>query len=72
MARFVFRKFQRSYWKKSFSICTTRLVLYVYAVNGVLISIQVRYTNSSQRFPNFDIAPELSLELLMAANYLDC
>mmetsp|Transcript_115581 Transcript_115581/g.248365 ORF Transcript_115581/g.248365 Transcript_115581/m.248365 type:complete len:102 (-) Transcript_115581:71-376(-) len=33
---------------------------------------KVRYTNSSQRVPNFDIEPELALEVLMAANYLDC
>jgi transcription elongation factor B subunit 1 len=33
---------------------------------------KVRYTNSAHRVPNFDIEPELSLELLMAANYLDC
>ena len=33
---------------------------------------KVRYTNSAHRVPNFNIEPELSLELLMAANYLDC
>ena len=33
---------------------------------------KVRYTNSTQRIPNFDLAPEIALELLMAANYLDC
>ena len=33
---------------------------------------KTRYTNSSQRVPNFNIEPELSLELLMASNYLDC
>lgn len=33
---------------------------------------KIRYANSSQRIPNFDIPPELALELLMAANYLDC
>ena len=33
---------------------------------------KVRYTHSSQRIANFNIEPELALELLMAANYLDC
>lgn len=35
-------------------------------------AMQVRYTNSNQRVPNFDIDPELALEVLVAANYLDC
>ncbi|KAL4663395.1 hypothetical protein H8957_013740 [Semnopithecus entellus] len=29
-------------------------------------------TNSSAEIPEFPIAPELALELLMAANFLDC
>jgi transcription elongation factor B subunit 1 len=33
---------------------------------------KTRYTNSTQRVPNFQIEPEISLELLMASNYLDC
>jgi Skp1 family, tetramerisation domain len=33
---------------------------------------KVRYTHSSQRVPNFNVEPEIALELLMAANYLDC
>ena len=33
---------------------------------------KVRYTNSSQRVPNFDIEPEIALELLIASNFLDC
>jgi transcription elongation factor B subunit 1 len=33
---------------------------------------KVRYANSSQRVPTFEIPPEIALELLMAANYLDC
>lgn len=33
---------------------------------------KVRYTNSTQRVPNFEIEPEISLELLTAANYLEC
>jgi transcription elongation factor B subunit 1 len=33
---------------------------------------KVRYTNSSTEIPDFPIAPEIALELLMAANFLDC
>ena len=33
---------------------------------------QVRYTNSSTEIPEFPIPPEIALELLMAANFLDC
>jgi len=35
-------------------------------------SYKVRYTNSSTEIPEFPIQPELALELLMAANFLDC
>lgn len=31
-----------------------------------------RYTNSSTEIPEFPIPPEIALELLMAANFLDC
>ncbi|KAF0717323.1 Aste57867_2354 [Aphanomyces stellatus] len=31
-----------------------------------------RYSNSNARIPDFAIEPEIALELLMAANYLDC
>jgi hypothetical protein len=30
---------------------------------------KVRYTNSSTEIPEFPIAPEIALELLMAANF---
>uniref|UniRef100_A0A183T7Q5 Elongin-C n=2 Tax=Schistocephalus solidus TaxID=70667 RepID=A0A183T7Q5_SCHSO len=33
---------------------------------------KVRYSNSCSEIPEFPIAPEISLELLMAANFLDC
>ena len=33
---------------------------------------KVRYTNSATEIPEFLVAPELALELLMAANFLDC
>lgn len=33
---------------------------------------KIRYTNSSTEIPEFPIAPEIALELLMAANFLDC
>ena len=33
---------------------------------------KVRYTNSSTEIPEFYIPPEIALELLMAANFLDC
>lgn len=33
---------------------------------------KVKYTNSSSEIPDFPIAPEIALELLMAANFLDC
>uniref|UniRef100_A0A7S2XYA0 Elongin-C n=1 Tax=Fibrocapsa japonica TaxID=94617 RepID=A0A7S2XYA0_9STRA len=33
---------------------------------------KVRYTNSTSRIPDFPIEPEIALELLMAANFLDC
>ncbi|XP_066594631.1 elongin-C isoform X1 [Prorops nasuta] len=33
---------------------------------------KMRYTNSSTEIPEFPIAIELALELLMASNFLDC
>uniref|UniRef100_A0A915CSY3 Elongin-C n=1 Tax=Ditylenchus dipsaci TaxID=166011 RepID=A0A915CSY3_9BILA len=32
----------------------------------------VRYTNFATEIPGFDVSPEISLELLMAAHFLDC
>jgi transcription elongation factor B subunit 1 len=36
------------------------------------VVLQVRYTNSNQRIPDFPIEPELALEVLMAAYFFDC
>ncbi|GAB5035344.1 transcription elongation factor polypeptide 1 [Nannochloropsis oceanica] len=33
---------------------------------------KVRYTNSNSKVPDFKLEPEMALELLMAANFLDC
>ncbi|XP_055968169.1 elongin-C-like [Sorex fumeus] len=33
---------------------------------------KVCYTNSSTEIPEFPLSPEISLEWLMAANFLDC
>ena len=33
---------------------------------------KVCYTNNSAEIPEFPIAPEIALELLMATNFLDC
>lgn len=35
-------------------------------------SYKERYSNSSTEIPEFPIMPEVALELLMAANFLDC
>ena len=32
----------------------------------------VRHTNTTQEVPGFKIEPEIALELLMAADFLDC
>eukprot|EP00968_Pinguiococcus_pyrenoidosus_P007158 scaffold473_cov257-Pinguiococcus_pyrenoidosus.AAC.10 len=33
---------------------------------------KVRYTNSDEKIPEFDINPELVMDLFMAANFLEC
>lgn len=38
----------------------------------IYFTYKVRYTNSTAEIPEFPIAPEIALELLMAANFLDC
>ena len=35
-------------------------------------SYKFKYTNSSEEIPEFPIQPDIALELLMAANFLDC
>jgi len=35
-------------------------------------SYKVRYTNSNTEIPEFPIQADIALELLMAANFLDC
>lgn len=45
-------------------IILEKLIQYLY--------YKVRYTNSSQRIPEFEIEPEIAIELLIAAGYLDC
>ncbi|VDK73375.1 unnamed protein product [Cylicostephanus goldi] len=35
-------------------------------------SYKDRYTSSATEIPEFNITPEVALELLMAANFLDC
>lgn len=49
------------------------------AIDGYILERVVRYlhykaqhTNSSARIPDFPIEPEVALELLIAAKYLDC
>lgn len=46
------------------AVVMEKLIQYLY--------YRVRYTNSSQRIPEFVIEPEISLDLLVAAGYLDC
>ena len=38
----------------------------------VYFTYKQRYTNSSSEIPECPIPPEMALELLMAANFLDC
>ena len=46
------------------AIVLEKLIQYLY--------YKVRYTNSSQRIPEFNVEPEIALDLLIAAGYLDC
>mmetsp|Transcript_1223 Transcript_1223/g.1572 ORF Transcript_1223/g.1572 Transcript_1223/m.1572 type:complete len:107 (-) Transcript_1223:64-384(-) len=46
------------------SVILEKVIQYMY--------YKVRYTNSKTKIPEHDIPPELALEILMAANFLDC
>nr|XP_042138804.1 elongin-C-like [Peromyscus maniculatus bairdii] len=46
--------------------------LHVLSKVCMYFTYKVRYTNSSTKIPEFPNAPEIALELLMAANFLDC
>lgn len=75
-------------FRKYFDLCTSRLThqqstyiaknfVYFYRSHVLqkvcmYFTYKVRYTNSSTEIPEFPIAPEIALELLMAANFLDC
>uniref|UniRef100_T1IMM9 Elongin-C n=1 Tax=Strigamia maritima TaxID=126957 RepID=T1IMM9_STRMM len=36
------------------------------------LAYRAKYTNSSVEIPQFEMEPEITIELLMAANFLDC
>ncbi|XP_049993883.1 elongin-C-like [Alexandromys fortis] len=46
--------------------------LHVLSKVCMYFTYKVRYTKSSTKIPEFPTAPEIALELLMAANFLDC
>ena len=46
--------------------------LHVLSKVCMYFTYKIQYTNSSEEIPEFPIAPEIPLELLMAANFLDC
>nr|XP_045015020.1 elongin-C-like [Jaculus jaculus] len=46
--------------------------LHVLSKVRMYFTYKVHYTNSSTEIPEFPSAPEIALELLMAANFLDC
>lgn len=46
------------------AVVLEKLIQYLY--------YKVRYTSSAQRIPEFQVEPEIALELLVAAGYLDC
>ena len=55
-------------FKNFFTFCRSHVLQKV----CMYFTYKVRYTNSSTEIPEFPIAPEIALELLMAANFLDC
>ena len=56
-------------WTKYLQICFRSHVL---AKVCQYFIYRIRYTNSASEIPEFEITPEIALELLMAANFLDC
>lgn len=54
------------------AVCIFRCSSHVLQKVCMYFTYKVRYTNSSTEIPEFPIAPEIALELLMAANFLDC
>ncbi|XP_038057608.1 elongin-C [Patiria miniata] len=53
-------------------VCFREIPSHVLCKVCMYFTYKVRYTNSSTEIPEFPIAPEIALELLMAANFLDC
>ena len=68
-------RFREIPYVQLFSIIIT---MYLFCSSHILAKVcqyftyKVRYTNSSTEIPEFPIAREIALELLMAANFLDC
>lgn len=58
----------------SSSVCMPNYVIRSHVLAKVCqyFTYKIRYTNSSTEIPEFPISREIALELLMAANFLDC
>nr|XP_039264559.1 elongin-C-like [Styela clava] len=53
-------------------ICFKEIPSHVLAKVCQYFAYKYRFSNTSMEMPEFPIAPEIALELLMAANFLDC
>ena len=69
-------KKQMKYIFKKFHLMSSAKVYFIHLVsieNNSLVcgyfEYKARYTNSAMEIPEFPIAPEVALELLMAANF---